>query len=230
MSRDPLERYYSRPAFARPLATWLRLVCDRKVPSTQNGRTIAQDIVKGDTLAVEPCVGSGALILGLQQAGIQAAWRTVDADAGARASMWIGDWMEPPASWRPRTAAWANLLARYRQELDYVRLVVTNPPFSRAVDVVRTAWQRHPGAIVAILQRQTWYEPTQTRAPFFVEHPPDMVTIGRCPFLRPDGRPVPNKAGRRGSGDSAPCAWFVWGPDRVGLAGGRTRIIPWKSN
>jgi hypothetical protein len=230
-SADPLERYYSRPIFAAPLVRWLQMVAFGEVPSSPRSRAAAKAALDPMALAVEPCVGQGHLILGARQYGLRharAPWRTLDLDPRARAAMWLGDWRKSPATWRPR-----NDNARARQErlagdLAAAPLVVTNPPFSIACDVVEASWYNCPHAVVAVLQRQTWHEPTEDRADFFTHHPPDVITIGRCTFLGPDGRAVRGKNGKAGGGDSTVYAWFVYGPDRQGLAGGMARITDWR--
>ncbi len=231
-STDPLERYYSRPEFVRPLTTWLAMLRDRDIPSSLNRRQAALAALNPEGLAVEPCVGHGALVTGALQTGLRSPrtpWRTVDLDPGALHAMWRGDWTAGPALWTPRTEAYAALLDRWQADAKRATLVLTNPPFSLATTVVKACWRHCPNAVVAVLQRQTWYEPTQKRAEFFCNHPPDVILIGRCRFVDADGQPVRGKDGRPGSGDNAGYAWFVWGLDRTGLAGGMTRIIPWRT-
>ena len=227
-SADPLERYYSRPKYVGPLATWLRMVASREVPSSARGVANARSALAPRARAVEPCVGHGHLILGAREHGLRvrnAPWVTVDADPRARAALVHGDWTAKPSTW---TARWPrNTLRLYMRDAS---LVVTNPPFSIAIDVVEAAWRHCPGAVVAVLQRQSWYEPTRDREAFFREHPPDVITIGRCTFLGRLGRAIVGKDGKRWSGDSTSYAWFVWGADRQGLAGGLARIIPWRSD
>ncbi len=219
-STDPLERYYSRPEFAAPLVEWFLRVVRRDLPCEATDRDRVDDLLAGGRLALEPCVGHGGLVHGL--ATLRSRWVTVDLDPDARASQWHGDFLESPITWRWRRKAMSG-----RGGNEAISLVVTNPPFSRAIEVVETAWKRHPEAVVAILQRQTWYEPTAARRQFFIDHPPDVITIGRCSFLDGDGQPVRGKNGAQG-GDHASYAWFVWGLERVGLAGGMARIIPWR--
>jgi hypothetical protein len=227
-SADPLERYYSRPSYVAPLVAWLRMVASREVPSSPRAVAAARSALAPRARAVEPCVGHGHLILGAREHGLRdrsAPWVTVDADPRARAALVHGDWTTNPSTW---SARWApEMLRLYLRDAS---LVVTNPPFSIAIDVVEAAWRHCPGSVVAILQRQSWYEPTRDRGDFFLEHPPDVITIGRCRFLGRDGRPVRGKNGEAGSGDSTSYAWFVWGTDRQGLAGGMARIIPWRSD
>jgi hypothetical protein len=234
-SADPLERYYSRPIFAAPLVRWLQMVAFGEVPSSPRSRAAAKAALDPMALAVEPCVGQGHLILGARQYGLRharAPWRTLDLDPRARAAMWIGDWRQPPSSWQPRNDnAWARQI-RLADELAVAPLVLTNPPFSIAIDVVEASWRLCPRAVVVVLQRQTWHEPTEDRADFFRQHPPDVITIGRCTFLGPDGRTIRGKNGKAGGGDSTSYALFVFGPDdggnQQGLAGGMARIIDWR--
>jgi hypothetical protein len=230
-SADPLERYYSRPIFAAPLVRWLQMVTFGEVPSSPRSRAAAKAALDPMALAVEPCVGQGHLILGARQSGLRharAPWRTLDLDPRARAAMWLGDWRKSPATWQPRNDNARARQGRLADELAAAPLVLTNPPFSIAIDVVEASWRLCPRAVVVVLQRQTWHEPTEDRADFFRQHPPDIITVGRCKFFGPDGRPVRDKYGRPGGGDHSSYAWFVYGPDRQGLAGGMARIIDWR--
>ncbi len=231
-SADPLERYYSRPEFVRPLMTWLEMVRDRDVFSTLAGRNAALSALNTESLAIEPCAGHGALIVGALQVGLRspnAPWRTVDIDLGAQGAIWRGDFTGDSALWRPRGDTAANLHERWPIDAEHVTLVITNPPFSHTIEIVKACWRQCPNAVVAILQRQTWYEPTQERAEFITQYPPDVICIGRCTFLGVDGQPIRDKTGNPGGGDRVSHAWFVWGPLRIGLAGGMTRIIPWRN-
>lgn len=232
-SRDHLERYYSRPEYMGPLVTWLHMVAGRDVPSLPHAVAAARAALDPLALAVEPCVGQGHLILGARQSGLRvprAPWRTFDLDPRAQAAMFRGDWRQSIATWQARTAAALALQDRLAGDLASAPLVLTNPPFSIAIDIIDACWRICRHAVVAILQRQTWHEPTRDRAEFFQAHPPDVITIGRCTFLGPDGRPVRDKHGRAGGGDHSSYAWFVFGPDRRGLAGGMARIIPWRGS
>jgi hypothetical protein len=231
-SRDPLERYYSDWRFVGPLATWLHRVANGNEPGTPDGTAAARRALDQGSMAVEPCVGRGDLIAGSIRFGLRhprAPWRTVDIDPQARAAMWHGDWTLEHGLWRPRRDAIAGLDGRLQGDLEATTLVITNPPFSHAIPIVEASWRRCPNAVVAILQRQTWHEPTKHRAQFFIDHPPDVVIIGRCAFLDVEGRPVRAKDGKPGGGDHSSCAWFVWGPNGRGLTNGLTRLIPWRS-
>jgi hypothetical protein len=230
-SRDPLERYYSRPEYVAPLVVWLRMVAGGDVASSRAAVIAARRALDVNSLTVEPCVGQGHLIIGARRFGLRSArapWRTVDLDPLAKAAMWRGDWREDCRLWRPATDAVRAMSHRAAEDLRTATLNVTNPPFSGARDIVEASWRHCPNAVVVILQRDSWREPTEDRAQFLIDHPPDVITIGRCKFLGADGRAVLGKDGKPGSGDKASYSLFVWGPDRRGLANGMARIIRWK--
>jgi hypothetical protein len=131
-------------------------------------------------LAVEPCVGSGAIVRGL----------------GDLVKLWItGDIREvepvPHAlfhfhhSWldgEPR-----EKLARAElRRLAKAELVITNPPFSRAQEVVEAAWTLCPWADIWVLQRRSWHD--QARDAWFARHQPDELNLSpRVRFEWPDG-------------------------------------------
>lgn len=211
--RDPLDRYYSRPEYVAPLAAYL---CEH-APKSMAG------------LVVEPCAGGCALISGLTQySGFSNPWpRTVDIDPDSAAE-WIGDWTQDPDTWSDRDALSHSTLQWAARDLASASLVLTDPPFSRAVAIVEASWRHCPRAVVAILQRSTWWDDVAGRGDWFAKHPPDMLCIGRCKFVRPNGGPILGKDGKPGGGDSTSYAWYVWGPDNRGPGGGIARMMPWK--
>lgn len=200
------EALYSRPEYAWPLVQYFRQVLGGPNAS---GRCYHQIYRAFDGLVVEPCVGGRALVDGLRRYGCEAA-RVLTGDVRPVGGVdWLADWTD------------AGALADFQTTLLAANLVVTNPPFSRAVEIVEASWRRCPDAVVAILQRATWYEPTQDRCAWLREHNPDQVTIGRCEFFWPDGT-------SRGAGDTCSYTWYVFGPDGQGPLGGHHCIIPWK--
>lgn len=199
--RAEWERYealYSRPEYVWPLAEYFRRRCP--------------DALQDGDAWVEPCVGAGDLITGV---ALYMPWNLEGYYGDVRPVQiadwhadWTGDDLPVTSEWWPGARA---------------ALVLTNPPFSRAMAIVEASWRHCPGATVAILQRATWYEPTKKdpRGPWLRKHNPDQITIGRCQFFWPDGT-------SRGDGDSCSYTWYVWGPDRQGPLGGHHEIIPWQ--
>lgn len=206
------EALYSRYQYVWPLVQYLGDVAGR---ATLRSREVlagrwALDALTGPM--VEPCVGGGAIVDGMLRYANPHPIMAGDVRDVERAQ-WIGDWAGECGRWDRRD--------EHVPYLSTASLVATNPPFSRAVEIVEAAWQRCPSAVVAILQRATWYEPTKERGPWLRRHNPDQITIGRCEFFWPDGT-------SRGAGDTCSYTWYVFGPDRQGLRGGHHEIIPWQ--
>lgn len=199
-SWDVTEAYYSRPEYAWPLVEYLS-----RLPEATGGDYI-----------VEPCVGGGALVDGLNNYLYGVDQRVLTGDVRDVHSDWQGDWMARPKTWR-----WNRDLMHL---IPKAWLVATNPPFSLARQVIEASWEHCPGAIVSVLQRASWYEPTEDRGAWLRAHNPDQVTIGRCEFFRPDGTSA-------GKGDSTSYTWYVFAPRASGSQGprgGHHCIIPWK--
>lgn len=199
-SWEATEAYYSRPEYVWPLVEYLS-----QLP-----------VPMGNDYIVEPCVGGGALVDGLSRYLEDVERFMLTGDVRDVSADWCGNWLERPKHWR-----WNRDV---RHLLDQAWLVATNPPFSLARQVVEASWKHCPGALVAILQRASWYEPTEDRGAWLREYNPDQVTIGRCEFFRPDGSSA-------GKGDSTSYTWYVFMPlssGGQGPRGGHHEIIPWK--
>lgn len=75
--------------------------------------------------------------------------------------------------------------------------VVTNPPFNRAIEVLRLHYWNFDN--LALLVRLSFLEPTFARSEFLSEYPPSrMIVLPRCSFTN-DGKT-----------DSVTCAWLIW--------------------
>jgi hypothetical protein len=85
-------------------------------------------------------------------------------------------------------------------------LIITNPPFSLAMDFVRRGLQICPH--VALLLRMGWLETEERR---------DFIDL-----TRPHLWPLPQRPSFTGTGnDMASYAWFSWG---IGTPGGYTML------
>lgn len=126
-------------------------------------------------------------------------------------------------------------------KLKFYDLVITNPPFVLALDVVLRALENvRPSGTVAMLLRLNWLA-SQERIAFHKAHPSDVYVlpirpsfteclrwkIERCPLFVIDRNPRPNKKPKRcqlEAGHAGECitigtdaceyGWFVWGPGR----------------
>src|SRR5437660_11738047 len=80
-------------------------------------------------------------------------------------------------------------------------LIITNPPYSFALDFVRRALPlRAPCGAVIILERLNWLA-SQKRGPWMRLHTLSLYVSPRRPDYTGDG------------GDATDYAWFVWGGD-----------------
>jgi hypothetical protein len=203
---DEREVYYSQPEHVWPLVEYLR----RVAPACLDG------------VIVEPCVGGGALVDGLERYHPGTDARVVTGDVRDVGADWIGDWTAPVTSWR-----FARSPEHVQGQIYCASLIVSNPPFTQVIEIIEASWRRCPGAVVAMLLPARWYEPTKKRGPWLRRHNPDRINIGRCEFVRPDGSSA-------GDGDSTTYEWNVWlsleANGGNGPLGGHHEIIPWKES
>jgi len=131
------------------------------------------------TMVLEPTAGDGAIVRVLVDEG---GCRVVTNDVDINHSTMTHEDARTDEYWRhaPR-----------------VSLVVANPPFASALDIVVHAVE-HADVGVAMLLRKTWTEPVKARGPWLAEHPPTRI-IG-LPRHRFHGRGT----------DSTSCDWHIW--------------------
>lgn len=132
---------------------------------------------------VEPCVGNGAILRELP-----ALADVLTNDLVARPPVVPAFLLDAraPSTWDAFAVA---------GRLD---VVVTNPPFDVAFDIVQPAWDAVRVG-VALLLRLSWLEPTEDRGPWLAAHPPTRVIV----LPRHDFR-------GNGKTDSVTSAWMVW--------------------
>lgn len=131
----------------------------------------------------EPCVGDGALVQGRNTV-----W-TNDIDPERQADFHLD--ASGPELWATApTPEW----------------VVTNPPFSLAMPILRRAFEV---CDAAMLLRLSFLEPTLDRGPWLAEHPPAQVVVLPRYSFTGDGKT-----------DSVTCAWMVWrhGASQTGIS------------
>jgi hypothetical protein len=108
------------------------------------------------------------------------------------------------------------------RQLAQAELVISNPAFAIAREVVEMAWAVCPRAQVWILQRRTWHD--QARADWFRDRQPDEINIGeRLRFVRPDGSLVGD-----GTDNTIHTLYGfspAYGKKRVGPHGGISRTL-----
>jgi hypothetical protein len=141
----------------------------------------------------EPCVGAGDIsdVLRACHGRIRKVWtndidttRAADEHADARTAQSLYGWSD-----------W----------------VVSNPPFSDAMEITRLAVE-HARVGVAMLLRLSFLEPTEDRGQWLEDHPPTHLIV--CPRISFTGD---------GKTDSVTTAWFVW---EHGKTGQRIEIVP----
>lgn len=136
---------------------------------------------------LEPCVGDGAIVRQLPQS----------ADVVTNDIVPRGDWLPDFLLDATHLGSW-KAFAR-PQPID---LVITNPPFEYAFEIVQHA-VTYAKRGVALLLRLTFLEPTEDRGPWLAVHPPERVIV----LPRHDFR-------GNGSTDSVTSAWMLWSTDR----------------
>jgi hypothetical protein len=140
---------------------------------------------------IEPCAGTGRIISTVNSYRDDVDWIVIELlerfesylrpliRPGRDAMGKFGDFVHRPWS-RP-----------------YADVLIMNPPFSLAMDFVKTAFRR--AAWVVCLQRQNWF--SKPREAWLRKHCPDAYALPKRASFRPDGKT-----------DSCEYSWFVWPP------------------
>jgi hypothetical protein len=133
----------------------------------------------GRNSAIEPCHGAGDITKALTRRGLSVVSNDLDsalvADHHLDATI--------PTNW-----------AAFRQ-CDWV---ITNPPFSSALPIVRNALQSTSRG-VAMLLRLSFLEPTNDRCDWLKANPPTRIIVLPRTSFTGDGKT-----------DSVTCAWMIW--------------------
>jgi len=137
---------------------------------------------------VEPCVGDGAIV-GQFPAGVD----VLTNDIVAR-----GDIVPEFLLDARNRGSWDAFCRTGRLDV-----VVTNPPFNDAFEIVQHAVERAYWG-VAMLLRLSWLEPTEDRGPWLAVHPPTHLIV----MPRYDYR-------QNGATDSVTSAWMLWDSGRM---------------
>lgn len=144
---------------------------------------------------LEPCAGDGGIIRVLHKSGV-AARRLHAVEINPKLAALI-------APLTPGVTVQAGDCLKAETMLMPHGLIITNPPFSLAIEIVELAvgtverW----GTTAAFLLRLPFLE-GQKRAEFHKKHPADIYVFAKRPSFTLGGT------------DATAYAWFVWGPGR----------------
>jgi hypothetical protein len=162
---------------------------------------------------MEPCAGRGAIMLAERN------WRH-RSKRSILAPYWYAvekraDCAEPLLEFcHPLTADFLEERDGHRDNLDKLRVdvVLTNPPFSLALDFIQTCMRRWPEAMLAFLSRVNFLG-SQKRAPWLREHTPDVYVLPKRPSFA------------HGGTDATEYAWLVWPTGAEVRREGRVKIL-----
>jgi hypothetical protein len=127
---------------------------------------------------LEPCVGDGAIARELQKLDLHVVTNDIDP--------------ERPADFTLDATQLSNWDMFPRCDF-----VVTNPPFSKALEILQCAFA-HAEVGVAMMLRLSFLEPCEPRARWLHKHPPNRVIV--LPRVSFDGK----------GNDQVTCCWLVW--------------------
>lgn len=150
---------------------------------------------------LEPCAGDGAIIRAVNERRTLHGWDAVDVgiDGGDAGGARVDNWL-----------CGVDFTAVHPRELGPLDLVITNPPYSIAADIIRHAFQFAP--VVVMLLRLNFLGSSRKRLDLLPSEShgmPDVYVLSKRPSFTGDGRT-----------DASEYAWFVWG-----MGGGRIRVI-----
>lgn len=108
-----------------------------------------------------------------------------------------------------------NTYARVAQERGRIDWTVTNPPFSRAAEIIQAALRY---SRVAMLLRISFLEPTRQREQFLTECPPSAIRYMPRMSFTSDGKT-----------DSVTVMWAIWDWTRPGAVSVSPRLETWEA-
>lgn len=173
-----------------------------------------------DKLWLEPCAGEGAILnavhdwVGEQDEGLPPAWDCVEIrKEGAEYLRRMRDNRTCPVT--IDNVYEADYLTWIPGNMpSYHDVVITNPPFSIALEVIQKSFQIAPQAHVIMLQRLNFLG-SKKQAPFWWKYPPDLYVLGmNRPSFKADG-----------STDSIEYSWFHWPPGNRERSKGTIQVL-----
>jgi hypothetical protein len=179
-------------------------------PSWVVHRLLDRKVLPQEGAWYEPCAGEGAIIQAVQQR-FSVDWYATELRSEAEPFLEkllpsdrinIGDFLVPSSgdpSWRGCG--------------DGVRVVITNPPYRIAFEVLHSALSWYPKAHVAILLRLNFIA-SERRHATMAKHPPDVYVLPNRPAFK-----------EWGSTDSPEYSWFVYPPAPRRRNSGRISVL-----
>lgn len=157
----------------------------------------------------EPCAGEGAIIQAVNDRRSDVQWRAVEYRQAGHEELCrrlpgvvavCGDALDP-----------YPFLSEF--PLGQPQVVITNPPFSIAFELLQHLMREHPEAHIAFLLRINFWG-SKKRHDFFTKYPPDTYVL-------------PNRPSFKGAGttDSIEYAWFVWPPSPRAREFGKIKVL-----
>lgn len=161
-----------------------------------------------DGIWYEPCAGQGAIIQALNTRGEYRDWWANELREEERPRLQVslprdgrltfGDILDPALQLPPR---------------DQVTVVITNPPYRFAWELLHKMLREFPQAYIALLLRVNFIA-SKTRYRFMCQYMPDLYVLPNRPGFK-----------RWGKTDSPEYGWFIWGPTPRQKSVGRLELL-----
>jgi len=146
------------------------------------------DFWTGDNVWLEPCAGNGAIIKAIKELypADDETWKIVE--------------LQPEFEQELKTLSENVVIGDYlTTDPGKVDVIITNPPFSLAFEIIKKALESKPRVVCMLLRLN--FLGSKERSSFMRENTPDVYVL-------------PNRPSFTGKGtDSIEYAWFVWSED-----------------
>jgi hypothetical protein len=141
-----------------------------------------------DQIWLEPCAGNGAIIKAIKE--------LYPSDSDTWKAIELQSRFEPELRALTENVIIGDYLASEPGKVD---VIITNPPFSLAFEIIKKALESKPRVVCMLLRLN--FLGSKERSSFMREHTPDVYVL-------------PNRPSFTGKGtDSIEYAWFVWSED-----------------